>query len=93
MIDEADGAVWYSRRDARIRRPVTTLGTRSSGLPHLLPEVQLYYKAKNPRPKDEVDFAAVLPLLTQEQRGWLADAIGLTLGESHPWLSTIRDRS
>jgi hypothetical protein len=50
----------------------------------VIPEVQLYCKAKNPRPKDETDFAAALPSLALAQRIWLATAILETYG-AHPW--------
>ncbi|MFD6279437.1 nucleotidyltransferase domain-containing protein [Streptomyces sp. NPDC060209] len=92
MLDESDGEEWVSRRDALVRRPVGTLGAVSAeGIPFLAPEVQLYYKAKAPRPKDEQDFAAVLPVLTQPQRRWLAGAITRTYGP-HPWTPRLAGR-
>jgi hypothetical protein len=88
MIDESSIGHWVSRRDPGIRRPLADIGkTSSSGIPYLAPEIQLFYKASNPRPKDEADFTAVLPFLTQTQRQWLSDALARTSGE-HPW----RDR-
>ncbi|WP_374208167.1 MULTISPECIES: hypothetical protein [Streptomyces] len=42
--------------------------TSPSGIPYLAPEVQLFYKAKATRDKDETDFEAVLPLLEEGQR-------------------------
>ncbi|MFC8080143.1 nucleotidyltransferase domain-containing protein [Streptomyces sp. NPDC057307] len=76
-----------------IRRPVHELGmTSADGVPYLAPEVQLYYKAKAPRPKDEEDFTTTLPLLTDDRRDWLAGAIPLTYGVNgpHPWLTRLR---
>lgn len=88
MIDESSDGDWISRRDPGIRRPLAGIGrTSSDGIPYLAPEIQLFYKAKNPRPKDETDFTAALPSLTHEQRQWLSDAIARTHGD-HPW----RDR-
>ncbi|WP_047867634.1 nucleotidyltransferase domain-containing protein [Nocardiopsis sp. RV163] len=85
MLDEAEGDVWVSRRDARIRRPLAEWGAVSpEGIPYLAPEVQLFYKARDPRPRDEEDFAAALPVLDAAQRRWLADALALSLGD-HPW--------
>ena len=82
--------MWYSRRDARVRKPVTQLTARqASTSPFLAPDAQLYYKAKNSRPKDEMDFTAALPILTSDERGWLSQAIILTYGESHAWLPRI----
>ncbi|GAA0273019.1 hypothetical protein GCM10010302_08270 [Streptomyces polychromogenes] len=90
MLDEGRGGTWVSRRDATVCRPVAGIGAVSpDGIPYLRPEIQLYYKAKRPRPKDEQDFDAVLPLLGTGQRTWLADAITHTLGP-HPWTARLR---
>lgn len=96
MLDASSGQDWVSRRDSRVRRPIDALGAMSQAspahpapVPYLAPEVQLYYKARNPRPKDERDFTAVLPVLTAEQRHWLLDALALTQ-EHHPWADRLR---
>jgi len=82
ILEEATGTDWMSRRDPRIRRPLASLGQVSpTGIPYLAPEVQLLYKAKAPRPKDDLDFAAALPLMTTRQRRWLVG----TLSPEHPW--------
>ncbi|MFE7541522.1 hypothetical protein ACFU5X_12320, partial [Streptomyces platensis] len=68
---------------------ISTLGTASTaGVPFLAPDVQLYYKAKAPRPKDEGDFDTVLPLLTKRQRRWLVEALTKTYGP-HPWTKRL----
>ncbi|WP_248959381.1 nucleotidyltransferase domain-containing protein [Sphaerisporangium perillae] len=91
MLDESEGHDWVSRRDGRVRRPVDRLGLLSAeGVPYLAPEVQLYYKAKRPRAKDEQDFTEVLPMLGDDQRDWLARTIGLVYGD-HPWAGRLRD--
>lgn len=85
MLDEADGENWVSRRDPRIRRQLDSLTVWTThGIPILAPEIQLYYKAKNVRQKDRIDFAAVLPLLTHEQSIWLDAALALS-DPGHPW--------
>jgi hypothetical protein len=69
LLDESSGNDQVSRRDERIRRPITSIGfVTARGIPCLAPEIQLFYKAKNGRPKDETDFAAALPVLTKPQR-------------------------
>ncbi|MFF5105599.1 nucleotidyltransferase domain-containing protein [Streptomyces sp. NPDC000134] len=85
MLDEAEGAHWVSRRDPGVRLPLGRVGRRSpTGIPYLAPEVQLFYKTKATRAKDETDFEAVLPLLDESQRVWLADSIAVTAPD-HPW--------
>lgn len=98
MLDESQGTEWVSRRDARVRRPIGALGaTSAAGVPFLVPEVQLYYKAKSLRPKDEVDFAAALPVLDGTQRQWLIEALTRTHGRRadgrarvHPWVARLQ---
>jgi hypothetical protein len=85
MIDETDGHDWISRRNPGVRLPLRDIGLATAdGIPILAPHVQLFYKAKDPKPKDDQDFAAVLPLLTDDQRRWLAHAVTATYGCS-PW--------
>lgn len=92
MLDESDGEEWVSRRDRRVRRPLDALGQVSSGgIPYLSPEVQLFYKAKAPRPKDEEDLTAARPALTGHQRRWLAQAIAQAYGP-HPWIDRLQGR-
>jgi hypothetical protein len=91
MLDKSWAGDWVSRRDQRVRRPVTSLGSATAdGIPYLAPEIQLFYKARSRRPKDEVDFDVALPILTQSQQQWLADALRLAHGADHPWLARIR---
>src|SRR4051794_4598563 len=91
MIADVDGDEWVYRRDDRIRRPVAELTgpVSSRGRRVLAPEVQLLYKSKGLRPKDEADFAAAHPALDSAQRSWLADALA-TVSPSHPWLAHLR---
>ncbi|WP_176728618.1 nucleotidyltransferase domain-containing protein [Planobispora rosea] len=87
MLDEADGTEWIYRRDVRIRRPLADLTISQGGFRRIAPEVQLLYKSKGPRPKDELDFTEVLPVLTDAQRRWLDEVLEIAYG-AHPW----RDR-
>ncbi|RRR98242.1 nucleotidyltransferase domain-containing protein [Glycomyces terrestris] len=89
MLDEADGDDWVSRRDPRLRRPLAGIGrTSPAGLPYLSADIQLFYKSKGLRPKDEADFTAVLPVLEPAQRAWLRGALGLA-DPAHPWLARL----
>ncbi|MFI6481221.1 nucleotidyltransferase domain-containing protein [Nonomuraea sp. NPDC050663] len=86
MLDEAEGEEWVFRRDPRIRRPLDGLTLEEEpGVRRLSPEVQLLYKSRGLRPKDELDFAQALPHLTGEQRAWLAHALELLGQADHPW--------
>ena len=90
LLAECDGDTWWYRRDPRIRLPIAEIGLRSpSGIPYLRPELNLLFKSKETRERDEADFAAVLPLLDTTARRRLAD----WLPHEHPWRNRIVSRS
>ena len=85
MLDERSGGEWVSRRHPGVRRPLARIGEASpDGIPYLAPEIQLFYKAKRPRPQDLIDFFAILPALTTARRRWLSEAFSHCFG-AHPW--------
>jgi hypothetical protein len=58
------------------------------GIPILAPEIQLLFKAKQTREKDQADFDRVMPRLRIDQRAWLMDALR-RYHAGHPWLSAL----
>ncbi|KJY39899.1 hypothetical protein VR45_01625 [Streptomyces sp. NRRL S-495] len=90
LFGAADGADWVFHRGRRTRRPLEAL-TRTSpgGLPYLSPEVVLLFKARDGRPKDDADFADLAPLLTEEQRAWLAPRLAPPGAPAHPWSARL----
>jgi hypothetical protein len=92
MIDESDGMDWVSRRDPGVRLPLGLAVRRTAvGIPYLAPQVQLYYKAGSPRPKDLIDFDTALPVLGLHERNWLRAAIERQ-DPGHGWLERLRQR-
>ena len=81
LLNERDGDAdeWLFRRDARVRRAMDAAFGSRDGVPYLAPEIVLLYKSKSPRATDEADFAAVVPRLSDEQRGWLREALRVTM--------------
>jgi hypothetical protein len=53
-------------------------------IPHVASKVLLYYKAKSPRQKDEIDLTAILPVVDSQQRSWLRNAISTSYGRESP---------
>ncbi len=87
QLNERSGDDWIMRREPRISLPLEDSIRQSSwGVPTLVPEVLLFYKAGELRRRDKLDFLALLPQLAQEQRDWLRSAISLV---GHPWLSQL----
>ncbi|HXW78572.1 MAG TPA: hypothetical protein VEJ84_03685 [Acidimicrobiales bacterium] len=90
MLDDTDGDDWLFRRDHRIRRPVESLAGRASSanLAVLSPEIQLLYKSKGLRDKDEADFQAARLYLSAADRAWLREALDI-VAPGHPWIRDL----
>ncbi len=92
MVADTHDDRWLFRRMPTIERTIATLGSITpAGIPYLAPEIQLLYKAKSPRAKDEADFTQTLPALSAERRQWLRDALLMAYPE-HPWLKLLVGR-
>ncbi|MFD8625031.1 nucleotidyltransferase domain-containing protein [Streptomyces hygroscopicus] len=84
-----EGGTWICRRDESLRLPYEAIIERTAdGIPYLVPELVLLFKAKEARPKDHADFDGVLPLLSRSRRdalgGWLT-----RVHPGHPWLERL----
>lgn len=90
MLCDGDGETWRFRRDNEIHVPRARLtSTAPSGLRYCVPEVQLLFKAKKHRPKDDIDMVRCLPRMTSSQLLWLSAALERS-EPGHPWLELIR---
>jgi hypothetical protein len=88
VLNTSCGDEWTYRRDERIRRPVAEIVWHTQGVPYLAAEVQLLFKSRTLRGKDEVDFGDTAPLLSDEQRRWLRAALELA-HPGHPWAARL----
>lgn len=81
---------WVCRRDREITLGYHELINRTAdGVPYVIPEVALLFKAKHRRDKDEADFSRVLPHLDatarSRLRGWL-----IRVHPGHTWIDALR---
>jgi hypothetical protein len=89
FLNEIVDGVWRSRRNQAITRPAAELALRTpGGIPFLAPEIQLLYKAKHHRPKDDHDFERARPRLSAAQRAWLKETLQACYGDD-PWLAQL----
>ena len=89
FLNEGENNGWSFRRHPSITRPRDELALRTvDGIPFLAPEVQLLYKARTRRDKDEHDFAGTLPLMNDDQRRWLREKLEVFLPD-HAWLQEL----
>lgn len=80
---------WVCRRDETIILPYDQIIRRdTAGIPYLAPQFALLFKAKANRPKDQADLAGALPLLTADERAWLAAAVR-RIHPGHDWLDLL----
>ncbi|MFI5475705.1 nucleotidyltransferase domain-containing protein [Streptomyces cacaoi] len=80
---------WICRRDESLRLPYDAIIERTAdGIPYLVPELVLLFKAKATRPKDQADFDGVLPLLGRVRRDRLSEWLD-RVHPGHPWLAEL----
>ena len=69
FLKPGDATTWIYRRDESLTLPRDqAVAHTADGIPYLVPEVVLLFKAKAVRAKDELDFAAALPTLERSAR-------------------------
>jgi hypothetical protein len=95
FLNPLDGPEWVSRRHPGLRVPADAVVARTGrsgdvprGVPYLVPQIQLLYKAKYHRPKDDADFEVAVRLLNPAQRRWLRDALE-THHPGDPWIARL----
>ena len=89
MLDDGGGDKWIFRRDREIWRPLEIAIRRSTeGIPFLVPEIQLLYRSKVVRPKDQADFEGVVSRLGEGPRAWLRASLA-RIQPNHLWLSQL----
>jgi hypothetical protein len=71
-----------------VTRSLDEVGAEQGGVPFLRPEIVLLFKAGELSPKNDADFAAVRPQLTQTAREWLREALEV-IDPLHPWVPRL----
>jgi len=88
FLNERIGTHWASRRHCGLMVPADDATMISFlQIPILAPQIQLLFKAKQTRPKDQADFECTLPRLKSAQIEWLTTALR-KYHPAHPWIDT-----
>lgn len=86
MLDESDGEFWRFRRDPRITRLLSRAILRTpQGIAYLAPEIQLLYKSRPIRRRDQADFDLAAPHLDGAARTWLQESL-MSVNPQHAWI-------
>ena len=88
LLSPGSAQEWFYKRDESIRMPMTEALWERDGVPYLQPEIQLLYKARGLRAKDDLDFRNTLPHLDDRRRSWLLESLDRTLPQ-HPWTRAL----
>jgi hypothetical protein len=90
LLNEYGDQQWVYRRNPAVGKALAEVGaTALGGVPILVPEIVLLYKAHELTEKDEADFRTTLPLLTPSRKAWLLEALDETT-PNHPWARRLR---
>ncbi len=85
-VADGDDDAWVFRRDPSVRVPwPDAVLETTDGIPYLAPELQLLFKSRDPRDKDDVDAREVIPALDPARRARLAEL----LPSDHPWRALL----
>jgi len=91
LLNEEAAGTWLFRRDPRVTCPLAAMGrSTATGVQLLAPEIVWLYKVDTTKAKDEIDFDATTPRLSESGRRWLADAIQLC-HPGHRWVARLLD--
>jgi hypothetical protein len=89
QLGEREGDEWVISRKPRIAIPVhDSVRVSAWGVPSVVPEVLLTFKALELRPQDQQDFTVMLPRLTPDQRSALSQTL-VQIDARHPWLEAL----
>lgn len=95
-FDERKNSDYVARENPWITRPLNKAILHCDGIPYLAPEVILFYKSdkysfENPyaKPKTMSDFKTIMPMLSEESKKWLLDAIEEVYHDGYEWLNEL----
>ena len=89
MLGESEGERWIYRRDPEVSLPLSEVGLQTSdGIPYVAPQIELLFKSKSRRPRDEADFNLAVTEMSRTAQQWLASAISRA-DPDHPWLGRL----
>ena len=93
-IDSREGSDFVVQENPKIVRSLDKAILHRDDIPYLVPEIILFYKSDkhsfehpNVKPKTQADFEAIMPLLSDESKAWLADAVEKAYPDGHEWLN------
>jgi len=95
-FDTKEDDEYVAMKEPRIVRPIDKAILYREDIPYLAPEITLFYKSSKvsmesayAKPRTEADFKAIMPLLTEESKEWLINAIETAHPDGYDWLNGL----
>jgi len=95
-FDMRQGNNYVLKKDPEIVRPMDKAILYRDGIPYLAPEIILFFKSdkfssEHPQVKIKTasDFNAIMPLLPEESKQWLKNAIATVYPDGYEWLDGL----
>jgi len=95
-FDTKEGNDYVVMENPRIARSLDKAILCCDGIPYLAPEIVLCYKSSKysmesayAKPRTEADYKAIMPMLSNESRKWLLDAIDVAFPDGYGWLDGL----
>ena len=88
MLTPSQDERWLFKRAPEVSLPLSEIGQTVEGVRYLRAALVLLHKAREVREKDQADFEGMLPLLTDDERAWLDDALAIAHPD-HPWRARL----
>ncbi|MEK5645779.1 hypothetical protein BK138_35530 [Paenibacillus rhizosphaerae] len=94
LFNQRGDEYFYLPGNANLKRKLNKALLKSNGVPHLAPEVVLFYKSRyleySPDTLDHYqDFEVSLPFLDDEQKQWLGQSLKKEYVNGHEWLKRL----
>jgi len=95
-FDKRSNGEYVARENPRVALPMEKAFLYRDGIPYLAPEITLFYKSGKAsmegayaKPRTIADFKTIMPLLPDERKKWLLDAIDATYPNGYEWLDGL----
>jgi len=95
-FDTRESSEYVAMKEPRIALPMDRAILYRGCIPYLAPEVTLFYKSGKgsmesayAKPRTIADFKAIMPMLSDENRKWLLEAIDLAYPDGYEWLDGL----
>jgi len=89
LLTPSEKGMWICRREETIRLPLGKIFQKTKeGIPFLVPEIVLLFKAKYAEEKDQSDFDKTIPYLSNAAKEWLHKSLEL-IHPGHRWLKAL----